>query len=382
MMKKIVCALVCLVLVLLCTAALADIELTAANFPDAHFREYLSKEWDSNRNGVIESKEMRSLVYANDMNISSLKGIELLQSVTILCCRNNQLTSIDISKNTGLTQLECGNNPLPSLDVSKNKALIRLECTECQITSLNVKNNANLEWLQCFGNKLTKIDVSHNTKLEYFTCSTNKISKLDVTHNPNLVTLQCGKNQLTELDVTHNPYLVNLWCGNNKIRRLDLSKNPMLGKLVCNANPLSELDISNCPKLQALVRGKAAKTHEKYGPGWWTYRESTTLKQALFIDKTVRLIVGNVNTKLVTSIKLNKTAVSLKKGKTLQLKVKKILPADAKNKKVTWTSDMEEVAVVDLTSGKVTAKQKGECTITCTAADGSDTIATCKIKVK
>ncbi len=84
---------------------------------------------------------------------------------------------------------------------------------------------------------------------------------------------------------------------------------------------------------------------------------------------------------LVTSIKLNKTKATLKKGQTLQLKVKKITPENATNKKVIWTTSDKKIARVN-SEGKVTAKKKGTCLITCTAADGSGVIAVCKITVK
>ena len=77
---------------------------------------------------------------------------------------------------------------------------------------------------------------------------------------------------------------------------------------------------------------------------------------------------------------LNVTEKTLKKGKTLTLKIKTIKPADAVNQKVKWTSSNPKVAKVDK-NGKVTAVGKGSCVITCTAQDGSKVKATVKIKV-
>lgn len=88
-----------------------------------------------------------------------------------------------------------------------------------------------------------------------------------------------------------------------------------------------------------------------------------------------------IDSRLVTSIKLNKKEATLKKGKTLRLKVKKILPADADNKKVYWETSNPAVATVT-TAGKVKAVGKGFCIITCTAADGSGVSAACEITVK
>jgi len=82
----------------------------------------------------------------------------------------------------------------------------------------------------------------------------------------------------------------------------------------------------------------------------------------------------------VTAIKLNKTEVTLDKGKTFQLKAK-ITPANATNKKVKWTTSNKKVATVSST-GMVKGVKEGTATITCTAADGSGVTATCTVNVR
>lgn len=55
-----------------------------------------------------------------------------------------------------------------------------------------------------------------------------------------------------------------------------------------------------------------------------------------------------------------------------------VLPEDASDKNVTWTTDNEEVATVD-SNGNVTVTGIGAANITCTAADGSDVSAVCQV---
>lgn len=83
---------------------------------------------------------------------------------------------------------------------------------------------------------------------------------------------------------------------------------------------------------------------------------------------------------MVTKVKLNKTSLTMKKGKTYQLKAT-VTPNNATNKKVTWTSTNKTVATVN-SKGKVKAVKKGTCKIKCTAKDGSKKSATCKVTVK
>ncbi|MGN1051176.1 MAG: Ig domain-containing protein, partial [Acutalibacteraceae bacterium] len=81
----------------------------------------------------------------------------------------------------------------------------------------------------------------------------------------------------------------------------------------------------------------------------------------------------------VTALKLNYDSKTLKKGKNLQLKAT-VIPSNATNKKVKWTSSNSSVARVTST-GKVIAKKKGTAYIKVTATDGSKKYAKCKIKV-
>ena len=80
----------------------------------------------------------------------------------------------------------------------------------------------------------------------------------------------------------------------------------------------------------------------------------------------------------VTSITLNQTTASLKKGETLTLTAT-VAPSDAANKSVTWSSGNTSVATVS-TSGVVTAVGEGTAVITVKTADGGKT-ATCTVTV-
>lgn len=63
----------------------------------------------------------------------------------------------------------------------------------------------------------------------------------------------------------------------------------------------------------------------------------------------------------VTSIKLNKTSATLNKGKSLTLKVT-VLPGNANNKSVTWSSSNQKVATVS-SKGVVKAVEDGKAVI-------------------
>lgn len=81
----------------------------------------------------------------------------------------------------------------------------------------------------------------------------------------------------------------------------------------------------------------------------------------------------------VTQIQLSQTRASLNEGKELQLTAT-VLPANATNQSLTWSSSVEGVATVDPT-GKVTAIKAGTTVITATAKDDSGISASCTVQV-
>ena len=189
------------------------IALNAENFPDEAFREYL-KKFDENNDDTLEPAERYKVTKINvpNRNISNLYGIQFFPNLKELKCYGNNLTSLDVSKNTVLDTLYCYNNQLTELDVSQNTAL---------------------QWLSCYNNQLTELDVSKNTLLEYLWCSQNNLTSLDVTQNTALKELSCYDNQLTSLDLSRTA-VTTLNASGNKIdinveetpRTFDLSKLP------------------------------------------------------------------------------------------------------------------------------------------------------------
>lgn len=80
----------------------------------------------------------------------------------------------------------------------------------------------------------------------------------------------------------------------------------------------------------------------------------------------------------VSSIDLSETEATMEVGEELILTAS-ILPDNASNKSVNWTSDNTDVATV--VNGVITAVSPGECNITCASTDGSNVSAVCHIVV-
>jgi hypothetical protein len=89
--------------------------------------------------------------------------------------------------------------------------------------------------------------------------------------------------------------------------------------------------------------------------------------------------VSDTVVQLVTSITLSQTTLTLEPDGYKML-MATVLPSNASNKNVTWSSSNESVAEV-ASNGGVTAIGGGQCTITCTAKDGSGISASCTVTV-
>ena len=187
-------------------------------------------------NTELESLDISTLTALQTLECSgsmSDMGKGFLNSLTFgdkninlkeLDCSNNSLTSLELSKLTGLTQLTCGNNDMKSLDVSVLAKLKTLDCSaysfggdKGSLTSLVFGDtNTNLTNVGCSNNQLTSLNVSRLSKLTSLDCRNNQLTSLNVSRLSKLTSLDCSNNQLTSLDVSGLANLNWLSCDGNE----------------------------------------------------------------------------------------------------------------------------------------------------------------------
>jgi Leucine-rich repeat (LRR) protein len=115
------------------------------------------------KNGKVITESIATIAYL-DLSYSSitdLTGIQDFKALATFFCYNNQLTTLDVSKNVALAYLDCDTNQLTSLDVSKNLSLGNIQCRNNLLTSLDVSINTNLKSLDCSSNKLTSLNFKN-----------------------------------------------------------------------------------------------------------------------------------------------------------------------------------------------------------------------------
>ena len=291
----------------------AQVVLNAENFPDANFRAALSQILGVSENGTITQEKINSTTSldVNNKKISNLKGIEHFTVLTQLYCYKNQLTELNVSKNTALTQLNCNNNQLTALDVSNNTALTSLNCSNNQLTALDVSNNTTLSHLQCYKNQLTELNVSKNTALTYLDCYNNQLTTLDVSNNTTLSHLMCYNNQLTELNVSKNTALTYLDCFNNQLTTLDVSKNTVLKDLTCYNNQLTALDVSKNTALTNMTcnNNQLTTLDVSKNTALTIMSCSTNKLTTLDVSKNIALALLECNNNQLTTLDVSKNTV-------------------------------------------------------------------------
>ena len=82
----------------------------------------------------------------------------------------------------------------------------------------------------------------------------------------------------------------------------------------------------------------------------------------------------------VTSVTLNEHNLELKEKETYQL-IATVMPIDATNKSVLWSSSNVDFVDVDTDTGLIEAKSQGEATITASSAENSSIFDECNVKV-
>lgn len=170
--------------------------------------------------------------------------------------------------------------------------------------------------------------------------------------------------------------MVTMIVNTMNINRGSKNVNRKLPVMVGNNATNKTLSYKSSNPNAVSVNAKGQITAKKKGTATVSVKTTDGTNIVVYYRVTVK--------QLVTSVKLNKKAISLKaKGKAKQktYTLKATVTKGANNKKVKWTTSNKKVAVVN-SKGKVTAKKKGTCYISVTSTDGSRKSAKCKVTVK
>lgn len=157
----------------------------------------------------------------------------------------------------------------------------------------------------------------------------------------------------------------------NVVYSVSYKKTTPITSGVINVPPVSNLEVNSGKPIN--ITKNESETYVL--PTTVTNNDSKTNTET---DKSGGNLPSSNNTRVIQPmlLNLNKTTSSLYVGETDQLTTT-ILPSDATNKSVIWTSSNPAIATVDNT-GKLTALNEGTASITATTCDGNIK-ATCTV---
>lgn len=194
---------------------------------------------------------------------STLESIDLSSVVNLkeLRLSDTLLTNVDLSKNTNLEYLYLNLSSFDAgkdeLDLSYNTKLITLEIDN-EISSIDLSKNVSLTNLNLENTNLSKITLGDVASLKTVNLSNNKLETIDLSKNTRLSTIDLSNNILSEIDVSKNVELISLILNDNEIDKIDLSMNEKLQLL-----DLSKSEFFAEIEVQAPVLGGGTSTEEE-----------------------------------------------------------------------------------------------------------------------
>lgn len=162
--------------------AAGDVYINATNFPDVVFAAYLYYYYDKNGDFILSQAERDRVttMYANDFDITSMKGIGFFTKLTTLQCVGNKLTSLDLTKNKKLTTLSCGDNSLKTLKVPSS--LTRLYADNNKLYSISGLDKCKkMSQLSLVNNLFVKLpNMTKLTKLSGLSLDKNYLTEKEL----------------------------------------------------------------------------------------------------------------------------------------------------------------------------------------------------------
>ena len=372
-MKKILLSATFLTLAMI--GAQAQVAINSTNFPDDNFRAQVKEAFDNiEEDDIISAEEMEANGGHHTFdNVSNLKGIELLTSITELylvnyadepCLRTfdyalpnlntldiqdqvGGLTTVDASKCTNLETFLAGENPaslstlkLPSgikYLVLNNAPLIKTfdpkQFSDLRsvaftgttgITDLDFSGHKSIQDIGVDGihdyYQLNSLNMANCPLLTNIDIKSSTIKSLTFKSLPEVLSILVDNSDITSMLVDDLAQLGSIEALNNVLGTLTLNNLPAIYGLDCHDNKLQTLIIDKCPN----VNGIWAENNKLM------WLDLTGVKKAGTDENSLKLNNQNPS---VTAWKLSPTEVGLKVHERFD--VERVLNLVAADKSVT-----------------------------------------------
>lgn len=191
-------------------------------------------------------------VIANECALESLV-IPVDAPLTELLCKNNRLSSLDLSPYKALENLDCSGNPIKTLKV-ESPVLHTLYAMATKISSIDLAKSVSLKYLALKDNvNLASLNLDKNTELEELGFSNCKIETLNFLPLSKLTKLWCSNSLLTGANLSHCDNLKFIVADKCKMKTLTLpANNDVLEKVLVPDNELENVTFDNLSALKLV----------------------------------------------------------------------------------------------------------------------------------
>ena len=314
------------------------------NIPDEALRKGIKDQLELSEEDVITDSDMKELYYYQHNEdlfgkVKDLSGIEYATNLEGIDIWYSEISDISqLSQCTKLKEIRLGYNNIEDISPLKN-------CTELEILDLThndvedvspLSNLLKLRKLEMMENKVTDISPLKNVPLSNYSRIIDQRMNIDKVINVNA-------GEIYKLKI---PKVID------KDGSLLIPTVTYRDKEVEVKNGYAEISIPN----DGYYAGTEVKV---YFTSNYNEESFDKLDYIFTTGFTQEVVINPVVS--VSSVKLNKTSITLVDGKSEKLTAI-INPSNATNKNVEWTSSNPEVATVD-GSGNVKAVGAGSATI-------------------
>lgn len=208
-----------IILLLASFLSIHRVQAQNVNIPDATFKAGLVANTDINTSGDGEIQTAEAEAYTGTivggLGISNLTGVEAFINATGFDCEFNNVSTIDLTHNTKLTNIRISDCQVTSLDLSLNSLLNYFYCYNCPLVSINIPANTTFAFFLCQKTLITSLDVSQNIAFAFFNCGLNsKLASLNIKngHNTQFTNFYAlGNPLLTCIQVDDPAYMDANW---------------------------------------------------------------------------------------------------------------------------------------------------------------------------
>ena len=233
-------------------------------FPDAKFREYVAKHWDTNGNGYLGEYEREKITTVNLESCFSIQGIETfpnikrvdityvddvsalenLSKLSELKLRDCSSVKLDFSKLTELSTVLIKNCVVENeINMTGLEYLNKIELVDSEFDKMVIKDCPVFQRMTSNGSSTVKdIRLENLPTINYFGSGNDvKLEKLHFIDCPKLFQIKVYQApELNEMEFKGCPVLKNLDLPKCKITEVDLRDCPMLVEAINDERTYTE----------------------------------------------------------------------------------------------------------------------------------------------